>query len=83
MKFAIMADVHANLEAFEACLADSKEQACTDYFVNVGAVGQPRDNNPKAAYVVYNLEQGTIELRRMTYDIARTQRKIRDAGLGA
>jgi predicted phosphodiesterase len=51
------------------------------YFVNVGAVGQPRDGNPKAGYVVYDLNEGTIELRRLDYDIAKTQRKILDAGL--
>src|SRR5450755_1670291 len=51
------------------------------YFVNVGAVGQPRDNNPKCGYVVYDLDLGTIELRRLDYDIATTQAKIRDAGL--
>jgi len=51
------------------------------YFVNVGAVGQPRDNNPKAAYVVYDVDEGTIELRRLDYDIAAAQRKILDAGL--
>jgi len=51
------------------------------YFVNVGAVGQPRDNNPKAAYVVYDMHEGTIELRRLDYDIAGAQAKIRAAGL--
>jgi predicted phosphodiesterase len=51
------------------------------YFVNVGAVGQPRDNNPKAAYVVYDLDEGTIELRRLEYDIAAAQKKIIKAGL--
>ncbi|MGH7952141.1 MAG: metallophosphoesterase family protein [Limisphaerales bacterium] len=51
------------------------------YFVNVGAVGQPRDNNPKSAYVIYDLDAGTIELRRLDYDIATTQKKIRAAGL--
>ena len=51
------------------------------YFVHVGAVGKPRDNNPKAAYVVYDLDGGTIELRRLDYDIPKTQQKIRDAGL--
>ena len=51
------------------------------YFVNVGAVGQPRDNNPKAAYVIYDLDAGTIELRRLDYDIPAAQKKIRDAGL--
>jgi predicted phosphodiesterase len=51
------------------------------YFVNVGAVGQPRDNNPKAAYVIYDLDAATIELRRVDYDIAAAQAKIREAGL--
>jgi len=51
------------------------------YFVNVGAVGQPRDNNPKAAYVVYDMDEATIELRRLDYDIATAQKKILDAGL--
>ena len=51
------------------------------YFVNVGAVGQPRDNNPKAAYVIYDTHEGTIELRRLEYDIATAQKKILAAGL--
>ncbi len=51
------------------------------YFVNVGSVGQPRDNIPKAAYVVYDMDEGTIELRRLDYDIAGAQKKILDAGL--
>ncbi len=51
------------------------------YFVNVGAVGQPRDGNPKAGYVVYDLDEGSIELRRLDYDIPRAQRKITEAGL--
>ncbi len=51
------------------------------YFVNVGSVGQPRDNNPKAAYVVYDLNEGSIEIRRLDYDIGTAQQKILDAGL--
>jgi predicted phosphodiesterase len=51
------------------------------YFVNVGSVGQPRDGDPRAAYVIYDLPQQTIELRRLDYDIATAQRKIRAAGL--
>ncbi len=51
------------------------------YFVNVGSIGQPRDNNPKAAYVVYDMIESTIELRRLDYDIATAQAKIRAAGL--
>ena len=51
------------------------------YFVNVGAVGQPRDGNPKSGYVIYDLNEGTIELRRLDYDIAKAQKKIVEAGL--
>ncbi|HYE30701.1 MAG TPA: metallophosphoesterase family protein [Methylomirabilota bacterium] len=51
------------------------------YFINVGSVGQPRDNNPKAAYVIYDMDEGSIELRRLDYDIATAQKKIREAGL--
>jgi predicted phosphodiesterase len=58
-----------------------KIEAGKKYFINVGAVGQPRDGNPKAAYVVYDLNEGTIELRRLDYDIATAQKKIREAGL--
>jgi len=51
------------------------------YFINVGAVGQPRDNNPKSAYVLYDMVAQTIELRRLEYDIAAAQKKILAAGL--
>ncbi len=51
------------------------------YFVNVGAVGQPRDGIPKAGYVVYDMNEGSIELRRLDYDIAAVQAKIIKAGL--
>lgn len=51
------------------------------YFINVGSVGQPRDRNPKSSYVVFDLVNNLIELRRVEYDIAKTQKKIRTAGL--
>ena len=51
------------------------------YFVNVGSVGQPRDGNPKAAYVIYDLDEGSIEIRRLDYDIHTAQKKILAAGL--
>lgn len=51
------------------------------YFVNPGAVGQPRDNNLKAAYAVFDVGEGTIELRRCEYDIETARRKVEEAGL--
>ncbi len=51
------------------------------YFVNVSSVGQPRDNNPKSGYVLYDMNEMTIELRRVEYDIKKAQAKIIAAGL--
>ena len=51
------------------------------YIVNPGSVGQPRDGDPRAAYALYDPETRQIEFRRLAYDIAATQRRMRDAGL--
>ncbi|MCX7591879.1 MAG: metallophosphatase family protein [Kiritimatiellae bacterium] len=51
------------------------------YFVNVGSVGQPRDGDPRASYVIYDAGAKTIEFRRVAYDFGETQRKIRRVGL--
>ena len=51
------------------------------HFINPGAVGQPRDGISKASYVIYDLTNQNIELRRVDYDIQETQRKIHNAGL--
>ena len=51
------------------------------YFINVGSVGQSRDGVAKATYVIYHVDDGTVELRRLDYEISKTQAKIRAAGL--
>lgn len=51
------------------------------YFINVGSVGQPRDGDWRSAYAIYNHDSGEIAIRRVPYDIATAQRKIREAGL--
>ena len=53
----------------------------TKYFINVGSVGQPRDGDPRAAYVLYDTDEKLIRLFRVPYDIPSTQRRILDAGL--
>lgn len=44
--------------------------------INVGSVGQPRDKDPRACYVIYDLDKSTIEYRRVEYDCAATCAKI-------
>jgi diadenosine tetraphosphatase ApaH/serine/threonine PP2A family protein phosphatase len=51
------------------------------YLVNVGSVGQPRDNDPRAGVGIIDSDAGRIELYRVRYPIEEAQRKIRAAGL--
>lgn len=51
------------------------------YIVNCGGIGQPRDGNPLAAYGLYDSRRRTITVRRVEYDIAAVQRKMRQADL--
>lgn len=51
------------------------------YFVNVGSIGQPRDNNPDACMVILDEEAGTLEFLRVPYDITASQAKILSNGL--
>lgn len=53
----------------------------TRFVANPGSTGQPRDGDPRAAYGIVDTGARTLMLRRVEYDIATTQRKIRDAGL--
>ena len=48
--------------------------------INPGSVGQPRDGDPRASYVIYDSDYG-FEFRRVRYNIAETQRKIAACGL--
>jgi diadenosine tetraphosphatase ApaH/serine/threonine PP2A family protein phosphatase len=49
--------------------------------LNVGSVGQPRDDDPRAAYAVYDTEARRVWIRRVEYDIEREAARIIDAGL--
>jgi len=51
------------------------------YAVNVGSVGQPRDGDPRASYVLYDHRNRLLLHRRVEYDIARAQSRIKKAGL--
>ncbi len=49
--------------------------------VNVGSVGQPRDENARTIYALYDSDEARIWLRRVEYDIEREAQRIRAAGL--
>ena len=49
--------------------------------LNPGSVGQPRDNDPRAAYAILDTESGPGRPRRVAYPIEVTQAHMRAAGL--
>lgn len=51
------------------------------FIVNPGSVGQPRDNNPDAAFALYDPEARVVTFRRTPYDIEKTQAQMETAGL--
>jgi diadenosine tetraphosphatase ApaH/serine/threonine PP2A family protein phosphatase len=55
--------------------------AKTRFLVNCGAVGQPRDGDPRAAFGMFDTEARTLSLQRVDYDVQAAQAKILAAGL--
>jgi len=53
------------------------------WLISVGSVGQPRDHDARAAYVMFDTEARSAIHVRVDYDVAAAQRKILDAGLPA
>jgi putative phosphoesterase len=77
------ADIPAEAEIFFA--GHTHVQVMLDVkgktFCNPGAVGQPRDGDPRAAFATF--EDGRIELRRVGYDIDETAFHMKEAGFPA
>lgn len=53
------------------------------FLVDVGSVGQPRDRDPRLAFVIYDAEAFAVETVRVHYDHARTAARIHEVGLPA
>jgi predicted phosphodiesterase len=49
--------------------------------LNPGSVGQPRDSDPRAAYLLLDLDAQRASFRRVEYDVERTQSEMSEAGL--
>lgn len=49
--------------------------------INAGGVGQPRDGDPRAAFMIYDSERGTFDFYRLPYEFEKTQEKIMKVGL--
>jgi len=49
--------------------------------INPGSIGQPRDQNPDAAYGILDTDSGVFEHRRTPYDVRAVQRRMLDCNL--
>lgn len=49
--------------------------------INAGSIGQPRDGDPRAAYMIHDEESGGLWIRRIPYDVEAAAAAIRAAGL--
>jgi diadenosine tetraphosphatase ApaH/serine/threonine PP2A family protein phosphatase len=48
---------------------------------NPGSVGQPRDRDPRSAYLLYDTNENELRWRRVDYDVAAVQAQMRKVGL--
>jgi diadenosine tetraphosphatase ApaH/serine/threonine PP2A family protein phosphatase len=67
----------------QRCGASAALRPGTRHLVNVGSVGQPRDRDPRACYAIHDDERARVELRRVAYDVERTQQRMRAADIPA
>jgi diadenosine tetraphosphatase ApaH/serine/threonine PP2A family protein phosphatase len=51
------------------------------YIISVGSVGQPRDYDPRASYILYETEARTLSFKRVEYDVKTSAEKIFAADL--
>jgi diadenosine tetraphosphatase ApaH/serine/threonine PP2A family protein phosphatase len=66
---------------------EDPEEFCIDphtqILVNPGSVGQPRNGDPRASFLIWDVDRRKLEFYRVEYPISRTQARMRDAGLPA
>ncbi len=70
-----------DLHLHRMCGGERKIEKKSRYLVNVGSVGQPRDRQTEACYVIWNNRKNTIRFRRVPYEIEEACQSILDAGL--
>jgi diadenosine tetraphosphatase ApaH/serine/threonine PP2A family protein phosphatase len=76
--YSITGDVICRITSDTVLLADG-----TRYLINPGSVGQPRDGDPDAPFLLYDAAERSVVFHRVAYNVAATQAKILQAGLPA
>jgi len=74
-------DGHAEVAVLEGEEVTIQLEEGTRYMLNPGSVGQPRDRDRRAGYMIYDTDTRSVTLRRLEYPIEQAQERIRAAGL--
>jgi diadenosine tetraphosphatase ApaH/serine/threonine PP2A family protein phosphatase len=61
--------------------AGTKIELSGRWLLNPGSVGQPRDGDPRAAWLLLDLERRFAQFHRVAYPVERTQEEMRERGL--
>jgi len=73
--------VEAQAVAGGAAPAGTELELAGRWLLNPGSVGQPRDGDPRAAWLLLDLERRFASFHRVAYSIERTQSEMREQGL--
>jgi diadenosine tetraphosphatase ApaH/serine/threonine PP2A family protein phosphatase len=73
--------LHGDDEVHEVLASRFTMRRGYHYVCSVGSVGQPRDCDNRAGFVIYDSEKRTIEFHRVPYDVETSAQKIFDADL--
>ena len=69
-------DIYTYAPTLEDHRYDLKLRHMRSYLINPGSVGQPRDGDNRAAFIVFDSESMQVSFRRVEYDVAGAQAKI-------
>lgn len=77
----ILAADGSDMTAIEFRIGPNALRPGVKYLLNIGAVGQPRDGDPRAKYVIWDSGARILDIRCVPYDARSAAAKIRAAGL--
>jgi predicted phosphodiesterase len=66
-----------DIQNYEKHTLDKKNS----YLINFGALGQPRDGDPRTCFGIFDTDEFTVEFFRVKYDVIEAARKVEKAGL--
>ena len=75
----VLQPVYRSRDKIDIC--EIKLDPETQYLINPGSVGQPRDSDWRAAFALFDVEAYALSFHRVPYDLQRAQQRILDANL--